>query len=359
MIRYVDAFSGLGGFSLGLRAAVGESNAKCVMAIDFNREVSDTFKDNFELDSFGDIREIAARAHEIPDHDVLFGGFPCQPFSKNGRWFLKNDKTVGDAEDRDNLFLELVKILQAKQPEYFVFENVGGIKAMKNKDGSPVLETIIENLEGAGYQVHHDFLDAYDFGVPQQRIRCIIVGTRNDLKDRYERPKPAIVSRTPAIEDILDRSVPDKYLLKHVWRNRTVLRGARGNGKQPNHDFPKGTKRYKVIDWLYGANKNKPAGRTGAIEPVAILYGDTPSGLPRQQDKIYSVLGISPTVATFSTPAVDAPEGHRMLTPRECARLQGFPNSYRLPKHDARAYKQVGNAVCVHMVTAVLKALLP
>jgi len=360
MIRYVDAFSGLGGFSLGVEGALGKDNVKCVKAIDFDPEVADTYRRHFGVESLGDIRKTAAA--DIPDHDILFGGFPCQPFSRNGLWFNKNGRVVGDAEERDNLFLELVRILREKRPAYFVFENVHGIKFMKNKDGSPVLDTILGNLRSAGYKVDHKFLDAVDFGVPQQRIRCVIVGMRVDIPGEPHIPKPPrgviVPGLIPAIADILQPQMGDpKYLLKNYWRNRTVLLGVRPDGHQPNHTFPRGTPRYKVIKNLYDSNQKKPTGRTGEIEPVAILYGDTPSGLPRQQDKIYSVLGISPTIATFSTPGVDAPEGHRLLTPRECARLQGFPDSYVLPEHDAKAYRQVGNSVCVPMVAAVVSAL--
>jgi DNA (cytosine-5)-methyltransferase 1 len=287
---------------------------------------------------------------------VLFGGFPCQPFSKNGRWFLKNGKTVGDAETRDNLFLELVRVLRAKQPANFVFENVQGIQFMRNKDGSPVLETIVDNLRSSGYSVHHGVLNAVDFGVPQQRKRMFFVGVRADLPDRFAWPSPSRYTH-PAVEDILQPQMGDpKYLIENVWRNRTVLHNARAGGKQPNHPFPRGTPRYDAIKWLYDMSA-KPQVRTGRIEPLAIMYGDTPSGLPRQQDKVYSVKGISPTVATFSTPAVDAPEGLRLLTPRECARLQGFSDRYILPDNDAQAYRQVGNSVCVPVVDAVLRSL--
>src|SRR5271167_2051415 len=160
MITYVDAFSGIGGFHLGAERVYG-GGAKCVMAIDSNPEAAATYQRNFGITSLADIRKVADA--EVPDHDFLFGGFPCQPFSKNGRWFLKNGKTVGDAETRDNLFLELVRILRAKQPANFVFENVQGIQFMRNKDGSPVLETIVDNLRSAGYSVHHGVLNAVDF----------------------------------------------------------------------------------------------------------------------------------------------------------------------------------------------------
>jgi site-specific DNA-cytosine methylase len=100
-----------------------------------------------------------------------------------------------------------------------------------------------------------------------------------------------------------------------------------------------------------------PKGKVGKIHPLGIIYGDTPSLLPRQQDKLYSNMGISPTIATFSTPCFESPQGWRILTPRECMRLQGFPDSFLLHKDDTMAYKQAGNAVTVRAAAAVIGRL--
>jgi DNA (cytosine-5)-methyltransferase 1 len=353
-MKYCDTFCGLGGFSLGLRAIIPD--AECVWAIDFDKNVSETFKNNFGIECLGNIRD--AKTENIPDHDIIFGGFPCQPFSRNGKWFNKNDKTIGDAEDRDNLFLELVRILKDKQPKYFVFENVKGLLKMKNKDGTLCIRTIIENLVecGQGYKVSPIVVDAADFGVPQQRVRVFLIGIRKDLDQEFHWPPK--VPKTKAIEDILESDVPAKYLISNIWKNRKIKGGGpeSGPGKK-NHPFDIGHSRHEVINHIYN-EAVKPKTKTHKIESVAILYGDTPSGLPRQQDKIYSIKGIAPTIATFSTPVVDSAQGIRQLTPRECARLQGFPESYKFPKKDAAAYKQIGNAVCVPVVAAILKELL-
>jgi len=355
MVRYVDTFSGIGGFSLGIHSVLGDE-AKCVLAIDYDKNVSETFFNNFGINSYGNIRELEVQ--NIPDHDIIFGGFPCQPFSRNGKWFNKNDKTIGEQEERDNLFLELVRILVAKKPKYFVFENVKGLLSMKNMDGSSCFDTIVQNLNEAGYDVHTKLLDAVDFGVPQQRERIFFVGIRSDLKQEFKFPTPSPIG-PQSIEDILEKKVSDKYLISNLWKKRTILGGGPNSGPgKKNHDFPNGHSRYEVIKWLYEDNSKKPTQPTGKIESVAILYGDTPSGLPRQQDKIYSVNGISPTIATFSTPAVDSKQGLRQLTPRECARLQGFPETYIFPQKDAVAYKQIGNAVAVPVIAAIVKQLL-
>jgi DNA (cytosine-5)-methyltransferase 1 len=361
MLRFCDAFCGTGGFSLAAKQVFGDT-AQCVWAIDHNREVSNTFKNNFGMDCYGDIQAIDPAT--IPDHDILFGGFPCQSFSRNGKWYNKNNKTIGESETRDALFLCLAAILRVKQPSHFVFENVPGLLSMKAKDGGQVFDHIQEELTiGCGYNIMWEVLNAADFGVPQQRKRVIIFGTHTNRGISF--PPPTHERSSYAIKDVLEPKVASKYLLENIWANRKILLNhgkfsdsTKSSKKGPNHNYTMGASRYEVIKALYEESKHlHPTKNTGEIESVAILYGDTPSGLPRQQDKIYSIHGLSPTIATFSTPSVDAPDGLRMLTPRECARLQGFPDSYQLPSKDALAYKQVGNAVCIPMIAAVLRNL--
>ena len=248
-----------------------------------------------------------------------------------------------------------MRILRAKQPKYFVFENVDNLLRMQNKDGSSVIDTILWHLDDAGYDVRHAVLDAKDYGVAQHRERVYFVGTRKDLGMQYVFPPP--VEGTPAIEDVLEPLVDEKYLIRNEW-STLVLRGRRTEGAiKQNHPFAAGHPRHEAVQWLYDQFA-QPQGRTGRTTLAAVIYGDTPSGKARRTDKVYSSKGICPTIISFSSPAVDSPQGLRMLTPRECARLQGFPDSYRLPKRDATAYKQVGNAVCVPVVAAVVKALL-
>lgn len=353
MLKYCDAFCGLGGFSLAVHSVLGE-NAQCVWAIDHDKNVSSTFFNNFGIKCHGDIREVDHQ--NIPDHDLLCGGFPCQPFSRNGKWFNHNDKIVGEQENRDNLFLELVKILNFKKPKLFLFENVKGLLSMKNVDGSLYFDTILTNLKCSGYRVFTNVIDAADYGVPQQRERIFFVGIRNDIKDNFV--FPIKIPKTSCISDILENNVSEKYLLKILWENRKIKLGFKPeNANKVNHPFPKNYSRYETIKYLYD-KAIKPIKKTSKIESVAILYGDTPSGLPRQQDKIYSVYGISPTIATFSTPCIDSLQGLRQLTPRECARLQGIPENYILPIRDNLAYKQIGNAVTVPVISYILKELV-
>lgn len=350
-MRYADAFCGLGGFSLAMKElnSLGVSN-ECVWAIDFDKSAAKTYQANFGLDPYGDIRKVDTAT--IPDHDLLFGGFPCQPFSRNGKWFNKG-KNIAESEERDNLFLDLARILRSKQPKYFVFENVLGLLSMRNKDGSSCFDTIVDCLKECGYGVHTQVLDAADFGLPQQRKRVFFVGIRSDLNQDFEFPAP--LPRTKTIGDLLTNLVDSKYLITNLWKSRKL---ALARPEMANHKLLAGGSRLQAIVEIYQNNANKAWSRSSKIESEAILYGDTPSGLPRQQDKIYSALGISPTLATFSTPVISTYQGLRQLTPRECARLQGIPDDFILPKSDSMAIKQIGNSVASPVVKAILLKLV-
>lgn len=354
MLKLLDAFAGIGGFHLAAEQACQELGIPfvCVAAIEKDKNAQVTYRSNFATAIDSDITKVNIQS--LPDHDLLTGGFPCQPFSRNGKHYNKNNRTVGVTEDRAQLFEYLVKILEMKHPKFFVFENVPGILTMKGQDGAPVFESLLSQLRGAGYDTFEDVLDASAF-VPQQRHRVYIVGIRKDLNLKYSFNGPGRPTVPRAILDILEPEPTDEsFHIHRYWRNRKLL--AQRPDKK-NHSFSKGDDRSDAILEIYD-NADKPTERTGDIESVAVLYGDTPSGLPRQQDKIYSSLGISPTIATFSTPVINREGFFRLLTPRECARLQGFPESYILPGRRSTAYKQIGNAVCVPVAKQVIRDLL-
>lgn len=337
MIRFIDAFAGVGGFHTAIKLV--DPSAQCVTAIEKDVNCQKIYELNYGIKPLGDITTIDPST--LPDHDLLVGGFPCQPFSRNGKHYNNNNKTLGD-DDRSNLFLNLVSILKTKQPKCFVFENVKEILSIKNKDGSLFLDTLIDHLEEAGYKVKYKILCPSEFGVPQQRKRVFFVGIRIDIKFDYQ--FPTLKESVCSISDILETTVNDKFLLENVWKNRK-------NSKIG------GTRLEALKEGYSSGNWQIPTEPTMKITPISIIYGDTPSGLPRQQDKLYSIMGISPTVATFSTPSVDAPQGWRMLTPRECFRLQSFPDAFLMPKNDTTGYKQAGNAVNVKVVSEVIKML--
>ncbi len=340
MLKFIDTFAGVGGFRLGAEDAFRKAGIEheCVMSVEIDKHACTTYERNFGNNPSGNMTTI--RPEAFPDHDLLLGGFPCQAFSRNGKFYNHNNRTLGD-DDRANLCFRLFEVLRAKQPKFFVFENVKELLTIKNKDGSSFLESILGNLDDCGYDVSYSLLNSRDFGLPQQRKRVYFVGCRKDLgmKGLYQPPVGGPL--TVAIRDILEPTVHERYLLKNLWRKRNNVRigGTRLDAL---------VKAYESGEWP------RPTSRVDEITPVAIIYGDTPSGAPRQQDKMYSSWGITPTIATFSTPAFDLETGWRTLTPRECARAQGFPDSFVLPTATAAAYKQIGNAVSINVVSAVI-----
>ena len=411
-IRIVDTFAGIGGLRLGAEAAAKELGIKisCVKTVENNKEACKTYNDNFRDGHIEpeDIKKIPASKY--PEHDLLLGGFPCQAFSRNGRIynFAKKEgcKTL-DQDERTPLFQYLHTILNVKKPSFFVFENVKEIKTIKNGDGTLFFDGLMECL-GKHYNVACSILDSRDFGLPQQRRRVYFVGSRKGLGLNYQFPEGDKAGK-PSVAQILDKAVADKYLLENLWKTRSLPSDKKrtlkdviekiasiasfrkkekstsgwefansweqdddNNNAQPNaqpnnpnfaqlllkalqHRSGECIPRIEALKCIEQAGPSYP---TGVIEPVAIIYGDTPSGLPRQQDKLYSIMGTSPTIATFSTPCFNVNGARRMLTPRECARLQGFPDDFKLPEKDALAYRQIGNAVSVNVAKAVVKALL-
>lgn len=367
-MKYADTFCGMGGFS---QAMEDMGKGECVWACDIDTDAADTFDKNFHYSgSLGDIWK--AEPDDLPEFDVLFGGFPCQAFSINGTGFRTaagaTPGTVNEDDARHHLYKALVKLLKAKQPKYFLFENVGGLTRIKDVDGTPMLGKILKAFETCGYKVQSKILDASNFGVPQQRKRVYFVGIRTDVSNPFNFEKVKGQKKTTCITDILDTDVDEKYLLKNYWKTYTCNANPKKFDGKPSKMLPNGWEvlgigdipRFKVMQYLYNKAK-KYAEPLGKVKPLCLIYGDTPSGISRQGDRVYSRWGLCPTIATFtvSTPKIDSPDqGLRRLTPRECARLQGFPDNYKLPKSDTKAYKQIGNAVCVTVVKAILKELL-
>lgn len=347
-IRIVDAFAGIGGIRLGFETAAKKVGIDCVCAsaIEFDKNSRKTYAANFGHEpQFDDITAIEDLS-VIPDHDILLGGFPCQVFSRNGKFYNKNDRTLGD-DDRKNLVGYLLRILSIKQPAAFLFENVKEILTIKNSDGSSFFETLQANIADLGYTMKPLLLDAKDFGLPQQRRRVYMVGFKNpEVASRFVEPSKQ--QKITCIKDILQNPVGSAYHLDILWRKRK-------NVKLPGMRLEALRLAYQSPKW---ENERAATCPTMEISPVAIIYGDTPSGLPRQQDKLYSQWGVSPTIATFSTPPIDVDGVWRLLTPRECARLQGLPDTFLIPDNDHVAYHQIGNGVAQNVVVAVATSML-
>lgn len=310
-LRFIDLFAGIG----GMRIAFERAGGKCVYSSEWNKYSQQTYFTNFGEQPEGDITQVEAK--DIPNHDILVAGFPCQPFSiagvskKNslGRATGFEDKTQG------TLFFDVCRILDEKRPKAFMLENV---KNLCSHDKGRTFKIIKESLEELKYNVFYAVLDGQDF-VPQHRERIIIVGFD---KERYGENIKFDFSITPlepkpVMRDILEKRVDEKYTLSDkLWiylQNYAAKHKAAGNG------------------FGYGIAPLNGVARTIS----ARYYKDGSEILIQQRGK-----------------------NPRRLTPRECARLQGFPEEFTIPVSDTQAYKQFGNSVVVPLMENVAKLIV-
>ena len=299
MIKIIDLFAGIGGIRKGFEIAFG-NNIDCVMTSEIDKHAIETYKANFgDENIYGDIKEI--KEEDVPDHDILLAGFPCQPFSQAG---LKK----GFNDTRGTLFFDIERILIEKQPQAFLLENV---KQLKGHDKGHTLKVILEHLDKAGYKTFVKVLAARDFGVPQNRERIFIVGFL-DHSINFEFPEPTGISTK--VGDILEHDVDDSFTISDkLWAGHQ-------RRKEANRLKGKGFG-YSLFD--------ENSQYTNTIS--ARYYKDGSEILIAQKGK-----------------------NPRKLTPREAARLQGFPEDFIIDKvSNAQAYKQFGNSVCVPVIAAV------
>ena len=297
---FADLFAGIGGARLGLTAAGGE----CVFSSEWNAFAARTYKENFGEQPRGDIRQIPSA--EIPDHDVLAAGFPCQPFSIAGVSKKRALDMPTGFEDRTQgtLFFEIARILKDKQPKAFLLENV---KNLLHYDHGSTFATILSTLNGLGYSVTHRVIDA-KLIVPQHRERVFIVGFRRDLEvPEFTVPEPR--DRRPKLRTILEPDPDPKYTLTdHLWE---YLRGYAEKHRRAGNGFGFGLASLDGVSRTLSARYFKDGAEVLIPQP-----------------------GRNP----------------RRLTPRECARLMGFPDTFRIPVSDTQAYRQFGNAVVPGLV---------
>ncbi len=303
--RFIDLFAGIG----GIRIPFQELGGNCVFSSEWDKFAQKTYRVNFGEEPKGDITKIDAK--EIPDFDILLGGFPCQPFSQAG---LKK----GFSDTRGTLFFEIERILQEKKPKAFLLENV---KQLKGHDRGRTLQVILDHLHALNYYVKYQILRAGDFGVPQNRERIYIVGLDKDyfdIPEDYDFKFPEPTHTKTRLGDILETDVDEKYTISDsLWeghQRRKKEHQEKGNGFG-----------YSLF--------NSESEYTNTIS--ARYYKDGSEILIEQE-------GRNP----------------RKLTPRECARLQGFPESFIIPVSDTQAYKQFGNSVAVPVVRAVAKKII-
>lgn len=302
VLRFVDLFSGIGGFRIAAENAAQKRGIKsfCVFSCDIDSVARKTYEANFGDTPAGDIREV--NEHDIPEHDVLFAGFPCQPFS-----IIGERKGFDDA--RGTLFFEIARILEAKKPKAFVLENV---KQLRGHDKGRTLKRIMETLSELGYTSDYRVLNALDFGLPQKRERIIIVGRRDNIP--YSWPQPDVQMRP--LSEILEPNVPKFYFASADIRDRRQEKRA-------------GKKQFREPT-IWHENK---AGNVSAYPYSCALRA-----------------GASHNYLLVN--------GKRRLTEREMLRLQGFPDSFKIVCSYSAMRKQSGNAVPVPVIEAVFDPLL-
>lgn len=299
---FIDLFAGLGGFHLALESL----GAKCVYANEWDEAVKQVYTNNFGIVPEGDITQVDEKT--IPDHDILCAGFPCQAFSISG-------KQRGFEDSRGTLFFDVARIVKEKKPKIVFMENV---KNFATHDNGKTLEVVKSAMEGLGYQFNQKVLNAVDYGVPQKRERIYMVCFRNDLfVNNFSYPKPFKLVRH--VEDFL---LNDENLVEHLYVDRP-------DTHYNNH-----------LDNEY---MDKPI-RLGTVNKGG------------QGERIYSIKGIAITLSAYGGGVFAKTGGYlvngkpRRLHPRECARIMGFPDSYKICKSDNQAYKQFGNSVIIDVL---------
>lgn len=316
---FIDLFAGIGGFRIALQNLGG----KCVYSSEFDAKAQESYLANYGEMPFGDITKESTKIYIPKDFDVLCGGFPCQAFSLAGRRLGFKDETRG------TLFFEIEAILRKHQPKAFFLENVKGLAI---HDRGRTLKTILEHLDDAGYDVvPPQILNAMDYGVPQHRERIYIIGFRKDLGINiadFHYPEPTTIGdKRPKFRDVMEKNeVSVKYYLSTTYLETLIRHKARHEAA--GHGFG-----YKIIDIDGVAN--------------AIVVG----GMGRECNLLIDKRLTNYTPVTRIKGEVNR-EGIRKMTPREWARLQGFPDKFKIVVADASAYKQFGNSVAIPAVQA-------
>jgi DNA (cytosine-5)-methyltransferase 1 len=318
--KFIDLFAGIGGFRIAMQSLGG----KCVFTSEWDEQAKKTYEANFGEVPFGDITKEETKKF-IPDgFDVLCAGFPCQAFSIAG-------KRGGFEDTRGTLFFDVAEIIKRKQPKAIFLENV---KGLFNHDKGKTLKTILNVLrEDLGYFVPDpQVLNAKDFGVPQNRERIFIVGFRADLGiTSFEYPKPT--NQNTTFKEVKEENpVSVKYYLSNTYLNTLVNHKKRHESK--GNGFG-----YEIIPDDGTAN--------------AVVCG----GMGRERNLVYDDRIEDFTPVTHIKGEVNR-QGIRKMTPREWARLQGFPDNFIIPVADASAYKQFGNSVAVPAIKATANEII-
>lgn len=295
---FIDLFAGIGGIRLGFEHVGG----KCVFSSEFDEDACKTYEANFGEHPAGDITKIDAK--DIPDFDILLGGFPCQAFSIIGKKEGFANETCG------TLFFDIERILKEKRPSAFMLENVRNLTA---HDGGNTFRVIREHLEALGYTVYAKVLNALDYGVPQKRERIIIVGFHEFTMFSY--PDPVPVSKRKTLADILEKDVDKKYYVKESIRD-----SRRARLKDP--DYPKPYISHENMAGSITPHPYSAALRAGASANYILINDE------------------------------------RRPTEREMLRIQGFPDDFRIVVPYGKIRHQCGNSVAVPVIKAVAEQMM-
>lgn len=301
-IRTVSLFAGCGGTDVGLEGNFDfldkhytKNPIQIVYANDFEKSACNIYSQNF---AHGIDCQDIKKVENIPQHDLLVAGFPCQSFSI----LAQNPPRLGYKDERGKLFFEVVRFLKKYQPKYFICENVKGILSA---DKGKTFPLIVQELSNAGYKVKYQVVNSADFGVPQKRCRVFIVGVRKDIDIEYAFPKPTTSEKNySTIREILEENIDKKY-----WFSEKAVLGMLASNKKSKGIMNKG--RAQDLD--------SPCNTVTAHLSKVSLNGTDP------------VLYVG--------------DKYRRFTPREVARIQGFPESFVLNETDANTYKALGNAI--------------
>ena len=306
---FIDLFAGLGGFRLALESL----GAKCVYSSEWDKDAQRVYEQNFGDLPEGDITKVNEK--DIPAHDILCAGFPCQAFSISG-------KQRGFEDSRGTLFFDVARIVKEKRPKVVFMENV---KNFAFHDGGRTLEVVKGAMEELGYSFHQKVLNSVDYGIPQKRERIYMVCFRNDIDSKdfaFPRPFPL----TKHVEDFL---LDDEDEVRHLYVNRSDM-------------------------VLKDTTNIQPASKT-------IRIGTVNKG--GQGERIYSPKGIAVTLSAYGGGVFAKTGGYlingktRKLHPRECARIRGYPDSYRMSDKPGQAYKQFGNSVVVDVLQFIAQEI--
>lgn len=298
-VRYIDLFCGIGGFRIAAEQALASKGliGECVFSSDIDKYAQIAYEANFGEKPAGDITKINEK--DIPDHDLLLAGFPCQPFSIIG-------EMKGLEDTRGTLFFDIVRILKEKKPKAFVLENV---KQLVSHDKGRTMRIIYSVLTELGYTVEYKVLNALDFGLPQKRERVFIVGYLGLMT--FPWPKGKIPMKP--LSEILEKEVDPKYYVSERIRKKRLA----------SH-----TPKYYPSIWHENKAKN---------------ICSYPYSCALRANASYNYLLVN---------------GERRLTPREMLRLQGFPDSFKIVVSDAQVRKQAGNSLPIPVARAVIEQLL-